>query len=195
MLVSKTTSKALRVTVLAILAAASLASCAKKDSDFKGRKNPSGAALVGDPSKNNRAGTDAAANGLNGADIVQISDPTLAGQAIQINSSIVANGLYYNVSTTHTVAGQWASTTSQIDGGFTLTVAGKCADSACSPYYLSLEFRKNGQPIKQIVQKHFFFGSADATNPDYVIYRSGAEFMPIDQALQLLDNPVLDDQE
>lgn len=177
-------TKSIRVMFVILIGAAALVSCAKKDSDFKGRKNAAGANLVGSAAANDRAAAAAAASGYV-PDIMAINPPQFTAQGVTVTSQIKVNTSLFNISITNTAINQLASVSGATVGDLMLEASGQCADAGCAVYYLQLKFSRANQPVEQIVMKKFF-GNADGSN-DFYITRGPSEFMSFLDAKALLD--------
>lgn len=188
-------SKSFRVFVFMLAATVTLASCAKKDSDFKGRKNSAGAALVGDPNKNTRADNTSNQLGIVPPDIMNIANPVMNQQGgLTIVSRIGLGQRVFSVTLNHYPDNRPATVNTMVDN-YQLFVEGRCVNTTCSPYYLNVMTRQGNQNIKQIVMKKFFFYEGESTQMDYALARDGNEFETFENAIRILDTAVLDTQE
>lgn len=188
-------AKSFRVMFMLVAATVALSACAKKDSEFKGRKNASGAKYAGDPAQNAAADAAAAALGITSLDIIKTDDPVLVAQGkVRIHSEVEINKELYDISLDHTSINQPATVSGQV-GPLTLTATGICITQNCSPYYLMLNFSRGNQEAKQMVLKKFFFYGGPATEDDYIIQRAGGKFETLQSAINILNQGAVEDSE
>lgn len=179
-----------RVYLYIVIAVMALSACAKRDSEFKSRKNGAGASAVGG-AQTDAADAAAAAAGYD-TDILGIMQPqTTANGALSITSYIKVNTNNYQVVTTNTAVNA-ISKTQQVFDGANFEISGVCGSENCSPYYLIINITRNGQQIKQTAMKKFFYYTgADSTN-DLFLSRGVGEFLSVQEAISTLDQAVVE---
>jgi len=181
-------TKNFRVYLFCFVAALAISACAKKDSDFKARKNAAGATDVS-PNASQRADQAAAAAGYV-TDILLIQTPVSTGAGLSVTSYVSVNNSDYQITTTHTNYGTTSAagaTVTQNFSGADFQITGICSNQYCSPYYLIINITRGGQPVKQTAEKKFFYYSGDASQQDLFLSRGPSEFMTVDQIINTLD--------
>jgi len=174
----------LRIYFYILGAALVLSACAKRDSEFKARKNASGATYVGVHSE--AADAAAAAAGYD-TDILAVTQPQTIAGGVSVMSYLKVNTYNYKVTTTHTSVGT-VSTVRQNLNGADFEINAVCATAECNPYYLVINITRGGQPIKQTAMKKYFWysGSADSSQ-DLIMSNGPGEFLPVQSAIATLD--------
>lgn len=174
----------LRIYLYVFMAALALSACAKRDSEFKARKNASGATYVGVRSE--AADAAAAAAGYD-TDILAVSQPQAIANGLSVSSYLKVNTSNYKVTTTHTSVGT-ISTLRQNLNGADFEINAVCATAECNPYYLVINITRGGQQIKQTAMKKYFWysGSADSSQ-DLIMSNGPGEFVPVQTAISTLD--------
>ncbi|MGZ3817880.1 MAG: hypothetical protein ACXWRZ_14495, partial [Bdellovibrio sp.] len=172
--------KKLTVTLLSILAAATMISaCARKSSDFAERyaRNRMGAQVIDGP-KTQQAAEQAAAQGLTAVDIVDIKKYwTSANEPGPrfVTAVILIDDQQTTVTTNH-----YGSNVAEgyVDiKGYRIVYHAVCANEECNPYYSSLEvFQNNKMLIQEGVMKYFNTGD---TQNDYYQWFQPSEALPL----------------
>lgn len=178
-------TKNFRVYAFIVVAALALAGCAKRDSDFKARKNALGATDVG--GNRSQAADDMAKQMGYDVDILTIQAPYMGNNGtLSVDSYLKVNATAYKVTTSHGQVGMDSQTSGHFDGA-DFHIVGRCATQNCNPYYLVLSITRNGQQIKQTaVKKFFYYTSTESTNDIFMSIGAG-QFMSPTQAMQALD--------
>lgn len=156
--------KNIRLLSLLILAVA-LSACAKRDSEFAARyaKNRAGAQVVDGP-KAEAAGEQAAAVGIE-ADIVGVekyfSDMATSYGPYIIRATLLLNSSQVPITMSHTGLTKVEGVTT-IEG-YTVVFRAICLNTACEPYYSSMEvYQNNVLQIQVGLKKHFNAALVDA---------------------------------
>ena len=94
-----------------------------------------------------------------------VSEPVLNGQRIEVLSTFVYNGTYYQVNSTHAFVGNSRpatfTATYPLTDGVSLTAIAACSDVNCSQYAIAYNFKKGGaDAIQQLVWIDFTQTSA-----------------------------------
>lgn len=183
-------TKNIRVYIYILVAAVALSACAKRDSDFKARKNAAGGVYV-NGNQGLAADNAAAAAGYN-TDILAIQPPqSNSNGALSVTSYIKVNNNNYQVVTTHTQALAISKTNQNFDGA-NFEVNGVCGTDTCSPYYLVINITRNGQQIKQTAMKKFFYYTGADSSQDLVMSLGAGEFLSVQDAVKALDSAVVE---
>lgn len=184
-------TKNIRIYTYIVVAALALSACAKRDSGYKARRSASGAVYT-DGTRGEVADANAAAMGYN-TDILGVMQPqTSTTGALSVTSYIRVNNNNYQVTTNHYQALAISKTNQNFDGA-NFEVNGVCANNSCSPYYLVINITRNGQQIKQTaMKKHFYYTGTDS-NQDLILSRGAGEFVSVQDAINELDNAVVED--
>lgn len=178
-------SKNLRVYTLIVIAAFALVACAKRDSDFKARKNALGATDVGGDRSLN-ADNLAKQMGYD-VDVLTIQAPYMHGSGVlAVDSYLKVNATAYKVTTTHAQVGVDSQTSGRFDGA-DFNIVGRCSNQNCNPYYLVFTITRNGQQIKQTAVKKFFYYTNPDSSSDIFMSIEAGQFMSPSQAMQALD--------
>jgi hypothetical protein len=190
-------TKTFHIGIMMLAATLVLSSCAKKDSEFKGRKNASGATVVGDAAQNQRGEQAAQDLGLKVLDIQHVYDPVAGPQGLTIATDVIINTNVFEISTYHNSMNQEAVTQPfQIQGtNLTLVAKAVCASATCSPYYLLMTFTSGNKNVQQKILKKFFYFNGEGTESDYISLRGPTEFFTsMSEAIAFIDkaNPVDD---
>jgi hypothetical protein len=95
----------------------------------------------------------------------EVSEPFIEGNSLQVPSTIVYNGKYYEVISSHTSLGNSRLTTFSsgysLSDGVSLVVEAKCSNENCDQYVVSYSFKKGGSDaIQLLVWVDFAQGSA-----------------------------------
>jgi hypothetical protein len=180
--------KSAKVYLYILAAAVALSACAKRDSEFAARKNGAGAPIVNGQQAAN-ADAAAAAAGYS-VDIMGIQQPIQNGGGLSVTSTISVNNKNYQINTTHYAIGQVSSTSANFDGA-TFQVSGVCGSETCSPYYLVIEITRNGQRIKQMAMRKYFYYSNANSNRDMAMSLGANEFMSIQDIINTFDQAVV----
>lgn len=170
--------------IFILAAALAITACAKRDSEFRARKNAAGATLVDTP-RTDAANAAAAAAGYD-TDILGILQPQVAGNALRVTSYLRVNATTYQVMTTHSAVGTISQAQQYLEGA-NFEVNGVCATEHCNPYYLIINITRNGQQIKQTAMKKFFWYVDANSSQDLILSRGPGEFLSVQSAISLLD--------
>lgn len=181
-------TKYVRVTMLCLVAALALSSCAKKNNSLAARLNAAGAKDI-NPGQSQAAEDQAKAMNYD-VEFMNINVPVQSGNSLSVVSRIRVNQNLYDVTTLHNTYGPTSqpATANQVIGNANFSVNAVCGNQYCNPYYLIINVTAGNTQIIQQAQMKFFSSETNLPYQNDVFYsRKGGEFLSVPQAIDYLN--------